>query len=208
MPNALTNANSEGANTGVMAAKSLVDLTKSPSSQRRIRVERTRNSIPRMKSTAVARTLKAVFEPSLMGVATVLLVAILVPRDSLGQQDPRADQVLEQWASKGLLPESAGLRLIRNPILRTLPNEGEHWERVYLEAGMRYIMSAVCDYDCLDIDLALYDTRGNLLDSDHATDKEPILFLKPLWDGEYLLLVSMPDCRAPQCTFGLGLWAR
>jgi hypothetical protein len=51
---------------------------------------------------------------------------------------------------------------------------------------------AVCDEDCLDIDLFLYDETGTLVDADEALDSYPIVTAP--YEGNFTLQVNMPNC--------------
>ena len=49
-----------------------------------------------------------------------------------------------------------------------------------------------CDEDCLDLNLSLYDSTGNLVSEDVALDAEPVVTAPH--NGQYILEVSMPSC--------------
>jgi len=51
---------------------------------------------------------------------------------------------------------------------------------------------ALCDTDCQDIDLFLYNEQGTLVDSDDAVDAFPIVTAP--YDGAFTLEITMPAC--------------
>ncbi|MEO1403395.1 MAG: hypothetical protein AAFV72_19395 [Cyanobacteria bacterium J06635_1] len=50
-----------------------------------------------------------------------------------------------------------------------------------------------CDHDCYDIDLFLYDRRGNVVAQDTDIDAEPVLVAP--YEGAFVVEVSMPSCN-------------
>jgi hypothetical protein len=67
--------------------------------------------------------------------------------------------------------------------------ETEHW--VTLDRGGEYALLAVCDEDCSDIDLYLYDEDGREIDSDASADDVPVFLVTPSRRTRYW--------RAPRC---------
>lgn len=64
---------------------------------------------------------------------------------------------------------------------------------VYL--GADQIVTGVCDSDCYDLDLHLFDVDGNLVSQDVATDAAPIVAAP--WEGTFYLQVDMVNCAHP-----------
>jgi hypothetical protein len=85
--------------------------------------------------------------------------------------------------------------------------EGESLS-VTMSRGNRYAIVGVCDEDCNDIDLRLYDENDNLIDSDTSSDDKPVVVVSPRWSGEYRLRVTMARCSANPCYYGVGLFRR
>ena len=52
-----------------------------------------------------------------------------------------------------------------------------------------------CDGDCYDLDLALFDSAGNLVSHDAAGDAAPVVVAP--YDGYFYVEVSMPNCSHP-----------
>lgn len=80
-------------------------------------------------------------------------------------------------------------------------------QTVTLTAGHTYAVSSVCDVNCTDLDLTLFDAAGNFLASDTAPDDTPIVRFTPTEDGEYHLIVRMAACSASACTFASRFYA-
>jgi len=74
-----------------------------------------------------------------------------------------------------------------------------------LDKGWSYKIVAVCDGDCGDIDLCLFDENGNKIDCDETDDDKPIVSVSPKWTGRFRLWVKMYDCKVNPCKFGIGV---
>jgi len=96
--------------------------------------------------------------------------------------------------------------------------EGEQREETFHFSGGaegQYLVMALCDGDCSDIDLHLWradddpDVDEPLL-SDTEEDREPLLlsglFDDELEDGEYKVQIQMYDCQAAYCYFAVGIY--
>ena len=77
-----------------------------------------------------------------------------------------------------------------------------------LDGGTQYMLVGVCDQDCSDMDLVIYDPNGNEVDNDLLDDDNPVLQLAPRNDGRYRVKVSIPACSANPCRYGVGVWAK
>lgn len=77
---------------------------------------------------------------------------------------------------------------------------------VTLQKGTTYKIIAVCDNDCQDIDLCLFDENGNEIDCDTTEDDVPIVEATPKWTGEFTIKVTMYHCGVEPCYFGIGVY--
>lgn len=66
---------------------------------------------------------------------------------------------------------------------------------------------AVCDFDCSDVDLAVYDARGDLVSDDVLEDDFPIVnFEVAEGGGTFTFEVRMVDCSTDTCGYGFRLY--
>lgn len=72
-----------------------------------------------------------------------------------------------------------------------------------MQQGRRYAIVGVCDQDCTDLDLILYDENGNKIDDDVADDDAPVVAVSPRWSGRFRVRVRMQTCSVNPCAFGL-----
>jgi hypothetical protein len=74
--------------------------------------------------------------------------------------------------------------------------------------GVDFLAVAVCDQDCGDLDLLLYNLEGDQLDSDVALDAHPSLGITTETSGIAEVEVVMVQCRLEPCAFTLKVWYR
>jgi hypothetical protein len=76
-----------------------------------------------------------------------------------------------------------------------------------LQAGTVYIVTAVCDRDCSDIDLRVF-RNGTLVGSDTEEDDRPMVRVAPLVTRLYTIRATMAACSDSPCYYGIGIYAR
>lgn len=139
-------------------------------------------------------------------VAAAAAAACLAPsvraQDQWAQQIQRLfDKADEQMQSNGYRPDSP----IRQGVLR-----GSASERITLHvsaAGNPTRIMGLCDTDCSDMDLILYDRAGNVVDKDVQADDVPIV----TWKGgaaDLDLEVRMVKCKADPCHYGVRAYTK
>ena len=89
-----------------------------------------------------------------------------------------------------------------------LRNGQEETVTLLLDAGTSYMMVAQCDSDCSDIDLWLYDEKGNLIDEDTLVDDTPVLNVTPVRDARFSMRARMISCNVEPCYYGIGVYER
>ena len=80
----------------------------------------------------------------------------------------------------------------------------DHW--ITVDGGEEHAVLAVCDEDCSDIDLYIYDESGTLIDSDSSTDDVPVLLVTPPRRTRYRVQVTMYNCDVEPCFYAVGLY--
>jgi hypothetical protein len=89
-----------------------------------------------------------------------------------------------------------------------LPNEGSYSLSLSLDEGSTYMMRAACDADCRDVDLLIYDENSNLVQSDEEMDDYPATLVSPAWSGDFTLEITMPNCAAQYCYYGVSIFEK
>lgn len=77
-----------------------------------------------------------------------------------------------------------------------------------LKSGREYFIAAVCDQDCSDLDLKLFDENDNVIAEDALVDDAPIVRVTPRWSGKFRLNVTMFDCGNAPCFYGISVMGR
>jgi hypothetical protein len=77
-----------------------------------------------------------------------------------------------------------------------------------LNQGYDYRVLGVCDRDCGDLDLGLFDANGQLLTQDTSTNSQPFIGAQPSYNGNFVVRVNMYNCNVAPCYFALALYAR
>jgi hypothetical protein len=86
-------------------------------------------------------------------------------------------------------------------------NDSTTWY-VTLQAGRSYRIFGVCDGDCNDLDLELYDAYGNSVDYDRHSDDTPYVSVTPRYTQRYSFVVKMHDCWVYTCSYMVGIYGR
>ncbi|XWK89163.1 MAG: hypothetical protein U7127_03585 [Phormidium sp.] len=101
-----------------------------------------------------------------------------------------------------------GYGLTHEPFIGDLGNGGEDDLNLNLKAGVSYAIVGVCDQDCSDLDLKIYDDNGNVVASDVQKDDFPVVKVEPRWNARFRLKIYMPSCRNAPCRYGIGVFGR
>ena len=125
---------------------------------------------------------------------------------SEGGGDAYIDQVLEMlyaW-SDGVAGE--GYTATGEEWVSALGSGETEDQSVTLGGGADYVILAVCDEDCGDMDMAIYDPSGNMVDEDVEGDANPVLEISSARKGEYRIEVRMYQCSNEPCYYAMGLF--
>jgi hypothetical protein len=138
--------------------------------------------------------------------ATALLLA--APGIALAQADQWEAEVHAQL--DGIVPALAGdgWELDRDYYVDSLNQDSSDNLDLPLFGRTNYAIVAVCDTDCTDIDLYLYDANDNIIAEDTATDDYPVLEVRTRATADYRLRVRMYQCSAAPCRYGVAVFTQ
>jgi hypothetical protein len=134
--------------------------------------------------------------------AFALLLALVAP---LSAQNEYEEQVLAQL-------EVAAEFFIDNgyePLVwdsGSLRDDARQQFTVTLEEGMSYALVGVCDEDCSDLDLGLFDGEGLLVVEDTEIDDAPLIEFTVTQGGDFTLDVTMYECSVEPCYYGIAVF--
>ena len=135
--------------------------------------------------------------------AVTVLLASTVSAASVWER-----QVQEQIDEASYQFRQQGFHKIDQTWIDELEEDDDMYITLELNADYEYIAIGVCDNDCRDMDLILYDDDDVRIARDVGTDDIPILSGSPDFNGEYYLEALMVDCSTNTCAFGVALYAR
>jgi hypothetical protein len=134
-----------------------------------------------------------------------LVVLLIVPARAAAQDDyftQHADKVMERllvpWKRLGFEPVTDR----RIGVLRPRDRDSI---TVQLEQGWQYAAVTMCDEDCGDVDLHLYDSAGAHEAFETTSNARSLLRILSPKDGTYRLEVVMMKCSTPPCYYAVQL---
>jgi hypothetical protein len=139
-------------------------------------------------------------------VATVLLAC--GPALPAEAQAKGAEGVAARLKQKPAAEWSRGMSAVGEPLTGSLSPEASARYALTLAAGRAYAVVGLCDQDCHDLDLRLFDPEGTEVNADVEPDDSPVVLVVPRRSGTYQVRAYMAECRADRCTFGIQLFAR
>ena len=163
-------------------------------------------------AVGVAVVALAVFGSMLSGKTTPQTVAAAPATSAPAQPTAPADSpqaiILAQLQQAQMALAQQGFQMVGQPYSGGLA-QGETWNvPTQLMAGYDYRLLGVCDRDCADLDLVLYDGAGAPIVQDTTTTSQPIMAIQPGYSGQYLVQVQMYNCTVAPCYYAVALYAR
>ncbi|HEV7590482.1 MAG TPA: hypothetical protein VGO40_20395 [Longimicrobium sp.] len=125
---------------------------------------------------------------------------------SSGGQDQWVGQVSRLLNEAARIATNNGLRRTHEPYIGSLRTGASTSHTLQLNAGTAYQLIGVCDNDCSDFDLRLFDPRGREVASDVLTDDTPVLSITPRIGGTYTVRAIMTACSSQPCRYGIGVY--
>jgi hypothetical protein len=115
-----------------------------------------------------------------------------------------ANQLVRAARTAGL----GGYTRTHEPFIDKLTHDDYDNITINLRAGTSYAIIGVCDRDCQDLDIVLYDRAGNVIASDLQNDDTPLVRINPNRSGTYRIRVNMASCNNNPCYYGVGVFGR
>ena len=101
-----------------------------------------------------------------------------------------------------------GFQMVGEPYSGGL-QQGQSWNvPAPLVAGGDYRIVGVCDRDCADLDMVVFDPQGAVIAQDTSADSQPIVGIQPGHPGIFTVQVQMYNCSVEPCYYALALYAR
>ncbi|MEE9207788.1 MAG: hypothetical protein V3U67_05325 [Gemmatimonadota bacterium] len=149
--------------------------------------------------------LKTGYERSLAQAGALVALFLAFPATAEAQYE---GQVRNQLHAIQTVAESADYRRTHEYQIDRLSGDRVVAFNVTLREGWKYQIASVCDIDCTDLDIEVYDEHQNLIGADHETDDMPIVAVEPLWTGRFTIRVRMHACSNEPCYFGVAVFGK
>jgi hypothetical protein len=107
-------------------------------------------------------------------------------------------------ARESYVPNS--YRLVTGPDNDNLSQGDSDNYNVTLQGGRSYKLVGVCDNDCTDLDITLYDSDGDVVDRDLLDDDKPVVSVSGKSGGRYRMNVSMASCSESTCYYSVAVY--
>jgi hypothetical protein len=135
------------------------------------------------------------------------IAAIALGATPLYAQNQFEQQVRTQLDRVGQNLAKKGFKLTTQLWTGELDDEKNEEVTVKLRQGVSYALVGVCDNDCDDLDLVLYNASGREIGADRQDDDYPVVEIRPDRDATFTARAVMANCKANPCAYGLGLFA-
>lgn len=123
--------------------------------------------------------------------------------DYRGQVRGYLDSQASKHTAEGYRREAA----IQDLIAPLRLDGGMIWT-VPLQRGATYRIFAVCDNDCSDVDLEVFDARGGFVGRDVQTNDTPYVEITPTQDGVAYARIWLAACESEPCYVGARVFRR
>jgi hypothetical protein len=140
--------------------------------------------------------------------AALVGVALFAPTSAQAQESRWARQVSGQLTQFSDVLSDKGYRLTQEIKSGSLGDDQSDSFLLELVEGRSYALLGVCDEDCTDLDLRLFDDDGNEVDADVEADDYPVVEVRPRRTAQFRVRVIMTTCSTSPCFYGVGVFGR
>jgi hypothetical protein len=125
-------------------------------------------------------------------------------------RDARIAEVREELRILQAHVAQRGWSAVREPVMGWLEKTWDESDDVSftLPANGLYLMLAVCDANCTDVDLVVLDSQRRRLGADLEPDARPVVEFSGSRGDVVRGRVTIPGCRVNQCAYGVVLLER
>ena len=143
-----------------------------------------------------------------VAVAVTVALAIVASSAAAQSESRWRTQVESQLKNAAKTLSDKGYEQTHETQIGTLHDDENDSFNLTLHSGTTYALVGVCDNDCKDLDLVLYDADGDQVDSDIQNDDVPIVQVTPRETQRYRVKVIMANCQTSPCWYGIGVYGK
>jgi hypothetical protein len=137
----------------------------------------------------------------------LVVIGVLALTASASGQNQFERQVRAQLEKVGERLSKQGFELTTQVRVGELSQERNEEVSVRLRGGVKYAIVGVCDQDCDDFDIVLYNALGREVAADTGHDDIPVVEVTPEREGTFTARAVMTSCKNDPCAYGLGLFS-
>lgn len=141
-----------------------------------------------------------------LAAAGVLLAVTAAP--AFAQDAEYRAQLQSQLNAARQLFQGENMEVAAGPFFGSLDEGAKETYTLRVQRGETYNIVGVCDNDCSDLDIRLYNAGGTLLAEDQLEDDVPIVELVPTANGTVRIEVEMYKCSAEPCFFAVEAYQK
>lgn len=138
---------------------------------------------------------------------TIGVLMVVIP-NAVSAQEEYARTVRRQLNIFKDYLEERDYEQTHNYKIDRLNSRGTDSFTVTLRRGLQYAVISVCDQDCSDIDVTVYDENENEVGRDTQADDKPIVAVTPRRTGQFRIKIRMYRCNRNPCYYGIGIFGK
>jgi len=141
--------------------------------------------------------------------AFVVAAACLAAAPASAQNNEYRQQLDLQLQTSRTQFQGQGYTVAAGPFTGALPAGGKERFTLPVETGVSYKILGICDNDCSNVDLRVFNLNGQNIGEDVTPDDIPIVELQPTGTGTVQLEATMITCSAEPCYHAIEVyWKR
>lgn len=144
------------------------------------------------------------FEEVASSLATTSRSAAFAADPANDEVEPWVRVLFDEMAAVDKKAKGHGLMATRDPVVELIGQDSIYTvEYTFTERGATITVVGVCDIDCTDLDVAIYDGLGQQIVEDTEPDDRPVTQFVVLEPGTFEARVHMVTCRREPCGFAV-----
>lgn len=141
--------------------------------------------------------------------AFIAVLACFAATSASAQSSDYRQQLDQQLQKSRELFQGQGYSIAAGPFTGALQAGGKERFTLPVESGVSYKILGICDNDCSDVDLRLFNMNGQNIGEDVTDDDVPIVELQPTGTGTLQLEAHMVTCSNAPCYHAVEVyWKR
>ncbi|MGD9967680.1 MAG: toll/interleukin-1 receptor domain-containing protein [Hyphomonadaceae bacterium] len=129
------------------------------------------------------------------------------PQQPVGDQNPQQTNANQLQQFSAAMAQQ-GFQMAGQPFTSSMAQGLSTNVPVEMHAGYEYRVVGVCDNDCSNLDMIVYDGYGSPIGHDTLPDSQPVVGILPATSGMFTAQVQMTACSVAPCYYSVALYGR